>query len=97
MNGYNSSNIAPPQPVLSAGIARLMARMHGSQSREFVVSDIPYRNGMFLLSREEDMPALGTRMELTLDSGGCNKPKSVEAIVACRTNQGFGVEIVCQA
>lgn len=95
MNGYNNSNSTPPQTVLSAGIARLMARMHGSQLREFIVSDIPYHNGMFLLSREEDMPALGTRMELTLDSEGGNKPKSVEAIVACRTNQGFGVEIVC--
>jgi hypothetical protein len=95
MNGYKNTNIAPPQPVLSAGIARLMARMYGTQTREFIVSDIPYRNGMFLLSREEDMPALGTRMELTLDSGCSSKPRSVEAIVACRTNQGFGVEIVC--
>ena len=95
MNGYNNSNITPPQAVLSAGIARLMARMHGTQLREFIVSDIPYRNGMFLLSREEDMPALGTHMELTLDAEGGNKPKSVEAVVACRTNQGFGVEIVC--
>ncbi|MBE9516503.1 MAG: hypothetical protein IME93_05955 [Proteobacteria bacterium] len=94
MNGYKNTNITPTQHVLMAGIARLVARTSDNRAHEFVVSDIPYRNGMFLLSREGDMPALGTHMELTLDSKSSNKPKSVEAIVACRTNQGFGVEIV---
>jgi len=68
--------------------------MPDKQSRSFVVSDIPFQNGMFLLSAIPDMPALGTRMELMLESEAGQGARAVEAVVACRTSHGFGIEII---
>lgn len=82
------------QVLETAGIKRISAGLPDGQLLEYVVSDIPYRNGVFLLSREEDMPALGAHIRLTLDTPDQGAPQAFDAIVACRTNQGFGVEIV---
>lgn len=74
------------------GVKTISAGLPNGELQEYVISDIPYRNGIFLLSREEQMPALGAHLRLNMETA--DRPCTVDAVVACRTNQGFGVEII---
>lgn len=75
-------------------IKTISAGLPDGKQQEYAISEIPYRNGIFLLSREEDMPALGAHIRLTMETINQDISQAVDAVVACRTNQGFGVEII---